>query len=96
MIFILIRKMVFPIKSKSVERVINFFFQGGTVDVAIHEVLDGGCIKEIHKATGGAWGGTYVNDKFIEILENVLGKNEFEKFKREDLASYIELCLLRV
>lgn len=92
MIFILIRKMVFPIKSKSVERVINFFFQGGTVDVAIHEVLDGGCIKEIHKATGGAWGGTYVNDKFIEILENVLGKNEFEKFKREDLASYIELC----
>lgn len=62
------------------------------MDVVIYEVLDGGCIKEIYKVIGGVWGGMYVNDKFIEILEDVLGKNEFEKFKREDFVSYIELC----
>lgn len=64
---------------------------GGTVDIAIHKVLDGGRVKELHKASGGAWGGTYVDDKFFEILEEIIGKNELEKFKIECLSDYIEL-----
>ncbi|WAR31119.1 HS12B-like protein [Mya arenaria] len=35
---------------------------GGTVDVSVHERNDNGTLKEIHKASGGAWGGTeFVN-----------------------------------
>lgn len=86
--------MVFQVKKVcfQIKRVFNFFFQGGTVDIAIHEVLDGGSIKEIHKATGGAWGGTYINDKLFEILEDIFGKDGFENFKKNDLAGYIDLC----
>lgn len=48
-------------------------------------------IKELHKATGGAWGGTYLDDEFFKIFEECFGKDEFEEFKRDDLAGYIEL-----
>lgn len=61
------------------------------MDIAIHKVLEGGRVKELHKASGGAWGGTYVDDKFFEILEEIIGKNELEKYKIECLSDYIEL-----
>lgn len=61
------------------------------MDITIHEVLPGGRIKELHKATGGAWGGTYLDDEFFRIFEECFGKDEFEEFKREDLAGYIDL-----
>lgn len=48
-------------------------------------------IKELHKATGGAWGGTYLHDEFFKIFEECFGKDEFEEFKRDDLAGYIDL-----
>lgn len=48
-------------------------------------------IKELYKASGGAWGGTYLDDEFFKIFEEWFGKDEFEEFKREDLAGYIEL-----
>lgn len=54
-------------------------------------MLDGGRIKELHKATGGPWGGTYLDDEFFKILEECFGKDVFEKFKRDDLDGYIEL-----
>lgn len=64
---------------------------GGTVDITIHEVLSGGRIKELHKATGGAWGGTYVDDKFFDIIKEIVGEKNFESFKKEDLAGYNDL-----
>ncbi|XP_052788704.1 heat shock 70 kDa protein 12A-like [Mya arenaria] len=30
---------------------------GGTADISIHERLEGGSLKEIHKSSGGPWGG---------------------------------------
>lgn len=54
-------------------------------------MLTGDCIKELHKATGGPWGGTYLDEEFFKILEECFGEDEFEKFKRDDLNGYIEL-----
>lgn len=65
---------------------------GGTVDITIHEVLEGDRIKELHKPTGGPWGGIYLDHEFFNILEECVGKDEFEKFKRDDLDGYIDLC----
>ncbi|WAR31397.1 HS12A-like protein [Mya arenaria] len=30
---------------------------GGTADISIHERLEDGSLKEIHRASGGPWGG---------------------------------------
>lgn len=62
------------------------------MDITIHEVLSGGRMKELHKATGGAWGGTYVDDKFFDIIKEIVGEKNFESFKKEDLAGYNDLC----
>ena len=47
---------------------------GGTVDITVHEVVAGGHLKELHKASGGAWGGTQVDDAFYQFLVRLFGK----------------------
>ena len=37
------------------------------LDITIHEVQPDGRLKELYHATGGAWGGTYV-DKVREVF----------------------------
>lgn len=54
-------------------------------------MLDGDRIKELHNPIGGDLGETYLDDKFFKILEECFGKDEFEKFKREDPNGFIEL-----
>ena len=49
-------------------------FAGGTVDITAHEVLESG-VKELHHATGGACGGSYVDKNFETLMSNVLGAN---------------------
>ncbi|KAJ7381801.1 hypothetical protein OS493_038955 [Desmophyllum pertusum] len=44
---------------------------GGTLDVTVHEIQDDGTIKEIHKVTGGPYGGIYVNQRFESLLEEL-------------------------
>ncbi|KAJ7353719.1 hypothetical protein OS493_032589 [Desmophyllum pertusum] len=46
---------------------------GGTLDVTAHDILADGTIKEIHQVTGGAYGGVYVDEKFVSLLENLSG-----------------------
>ncbi|XP_061163998.1 heat shock 70 kDa protein 12B-like [Saccostrea echinata] len=65
---------------------------GGTVDITIHEVLQSGKIKEIEKASGGAWGGTYVDKAFHEIMEKIVGKELYNQYKTEHLADFLEMC----
>lgn len=61
------------------------------MDITVHEVLSSGRIKELHKASGGAWGGTYVDEKFFDIIKEIVGDENFELFKKEDLAGYNDL-----
>ena len=44
------------------------------MDITIHEVMVGGHLKELHKATGGDWGGTQVDEAFNQLLVNIVGK----------------------
>jgi len=37
---------------------------GGTVDITVHEVAASGGLRELYKANGGNWGGTYIDQAF--------------------------------
>ncbi|XP_029967741.1 heat shock 70 kDa protein 12A-like [Salarias fasciatus] len=56
---------------------------GGTIDVTVHEVLDGGALKELHKASGNNMGGQSVDRKFKEFLKEIFGDALWEKYERE-------------
>lgn len=48
-------------------------FSGGTVDITIHQVVDKNTLKEIDSASGGAWGGTMVDEAFKQFLIKLVG-----------------------
>lgn len=54
--------------------------------------MDGGMIEEVVVAGGGAWGGSFVDSKFLEMFETIIGKEEFEAYRTEDTADYLKLC----
>ena len=67
---------------------------GGTADVTVHQVTDGGT-KELHHATGGAWGGTYVDQNFVQLLYSIFGKDAIEKYKAEFPGDWVELVSVK-
>ncbi|XP_062571662.1 heat shock 70 kDa protein 12A-like [Saccostrea cucullata] len=64
---------------------------GGTVDVTVREVLDDRSLREITKASGGAWGGLRVNQQFYQYIEGIVGKELMEKLKEEYPAAHLDL-----
>lgn len=69
------------------------FFSGGTVDITVQEVLHDNNLRELHKASGGAWGGTKVDENFLQMIVKVVGNTVMQKFKCESKSD--ELDLLR-
>ena len=63
---------------------------GGTVDVTAHKVVDGGGLEELHHATGGAIGGTNVDQKFFKTLDDWLGEDVMKKFRLEHASDWLE------
>ncbi|XP_060580619.1 heat shock 70 kDa protein 12A-like [Ruditapes philippinarum] len=64
---------------------------GGTLDTTVHEVLPDGLLKELHAATGGAWGGQMVNAAFENLLQEIVGSEVFEEFCSEKTNGWISL-----
>lgn len=69
----------------------SLYLPGGTVDITVHEVQTNGTLKELDKASGGAWGGTRVDESFKEMLEDIVGKGMLEDFALSHTADYIDL-----
>ncbi|KAL3841762.1 hypothetical protein ACJMK2_019864 [Sinanodonta woodiana] len=63
---------------------------GGTVDITVHEIEKGGRLREVHRATGGDWGGTKVDDAFAEIMVELIGVKVLKKFKKENVEDSLE------
>ena len=72
-------------------RPISLSYSGGTVDITIHQVKDHGRLKELHKATGGAWGGTKVDDAFRQLLVKIVTDDVFPVFQRDHTDDYLDL-----
>ena len=56
---------------------------GGTADITVHQKLADGTLKELTQASGGAWGGMYVNLEFEKLLISIFGADLYTQFKEE-------------
>jgi len=66
-------------------------FTGGTVDVSVHEKNLDGTLKELHRASGGPWGGTCVDKSYIDWLTQMFGMKTIERLKRESMGDYVDM-----
>ncbi|XP_060558649.1 heat shock 70 kDa protein 12B-like [Ruditapes philippinarum] len=64
---------------------------GGTIDITVHQVIVDGKLRELHKASGGAWGGTMVDKAYERFLSDIAGPEAFQQFKKEHIDDYIDL-----
>ncbi|XP_052788705.1 heat shock 70 kDa protein 12A-like [Mya arenaria] len=64
---------------------------GGTADISVHERKADGTLREIHRASGGDWGGTNVDNNFIGLLEEVYGSERMHELKTKFQDDYLEL-----
>ena len=55
---------------------------GGTVDITAHKVNDDGSLDVVLPPTGNDWGGVRVNQKFKEMLANLVGDTNPRLFNR--------------
>ncbi|XP_045189727.2 heat shock 70 kDa protein 12A-like [Mercenaria mercenaria] len=64
---------------------------GGTADITVHEINKDKTLKEIHKASGGPWGGIYVDGNFLDWMTDLFSENTMQRFKEEQMADYFDL-----
>ena len=50
--------------------------------MTVHEKQDGGSIKEIHKVTGGPYGGMKVNHQFEGLLDELFGSEKLYEYRK--------------
>ncbi|XP_053399962.1 heat shock 70 kDa protein 12A-like [Mercenaria mercenaria] len=64
---------------------------GGTADISVHEKCADGTLKELHKTSGGPWGGMYVDQNYFKWLESFYGQRALERLKLEDMTDFFDL-----
>lgn len=64
---------------------------GGTIDIVAHKVRKDGRIRELFRATGGAWGGTMIDNQFLNLLNKIFGEDFMAAFKNEFPKDFVEL-----
>lgn len=47
--------------------------------MAMQEVREDGKLQEISRAQGGDWGGIYVDEKYKQMLEDIVSKPTIER-----------------
>ncbi|XP_072042338.1 heat shock 70 kDa protein 12A-like isoform X2 [Amphiura filiformis] len=67
---------------------------GGTVDITVHEVEDeGGTLKELYKATGGACGSVNIDIAFEKLLVEIFGQEYIDEYKIRRPAGWVDLMI---
>ncbi|CAI5677989.1 unnamed protein product [Oreochromis niloticus] len=54
---------------------------GGTIDITVHEVLDGGELKELQKASGNNLGGQNVDRKYKQFLREIFCDGVWDQYE---------------
>jgi hypothetical protein len=72
---IILSRFLFKVKFIFYFYVIHF--KGGTIDITVHQVIVDGKLRELHKASGGAWGGTMVDKAYEQFLADIAGIYDF-------------------
>ncbi|XP_072253690.1 heat shock 70 kDa protein 12A-like [Leuresthes tenuis] len=55
---------------------------GGTIDITVHEVQEGGALKELDKASGNDQGGQNVDRKFKEFLKEIFCDGVWDEYEK--------------
>ncbi|XP_006127883.2 heat shock 70 kDa protein 12A-like isoform X1 [Pelodiscus sinensis] len=53
---------------------------GGTIDITAHEIQKNQSLKELHKASGGGWGGSTVDENFKEFLKEIFHEGVWDEY----------------
>ena len=68
---------------------------GGTVDICVHEVVEGinkeDVIREKSIPSGGKWGGMYIDKNFVKFLKDLFTPECIKKVKTEGLHGWYKL-----
>ena len=67
---------------------------GGTVDLTVHELDEGGKLKELYKATGGAWGSMGIDCQFEALLADIFGEKFMAHFIHNKPISWVDMMSL--
>ncbi|XP_063447378.1 heat shock 70 kDa protein 12A-like [Mytilus trossulus] len=64
---------------------------GGTADITVHEKVSNEHLKELSSATGNNCGGTFVDEKFLQMFVDIFGRPVMNAMKEEDPSAYLDL-----
>lgn len=64
---------------------------GGTADITVHQVGEDGTLRELHRATGGAWGGTKVDAAYEQFFIDIVEEDVWAEFQSKHAADYFEI-----
>ncbi|WAQ94395.1 LOW QUALITY PROTEIN: HS12B-like protein, partial [Mya arenaria] len=78
-------------KMKAGQRYLVLDAGGGTIDITVHEVMQSMDVKELFKASGGAWGGTKVDEDFKGFINDIAGFDAIADLKQKHLDDFIDL-----
>uniref|UniRef100_A0A672TRZ2 Heat shock protein family A (Hsp70) member 12A n=1 Tax=Strigops habroptila TaxID=2489341 RepID=A0A672TRZ2_STRHB len=56
---------------------------GGTIDITVHEIQENHYLKELHKASGGGWGGNRVDENFIDFLREIFDDGVWDEYEKK-------------
>lgn len=59
--------------------------------MTVHEKQDDGSIKEIHKVTGGPYGGMKVNYQFQSLLDQIFGDQKLYDYRAQFPSDWLKL-----
>lgn len=64
---------------------------GGTADITVHEKIGNASLKEISKASGGSWGGVQIDNAYVQLLTELVGRDAMEKFIRDNTGDFFDM-----
>ena len=66
---------------------------GGTIDVTVHEItMATKKITELHRASGGDWGGTSVDKPIQDLLSRAIGEECAKDLKKSEKSEWTHFC----
>lgn len=71
---------------------VYFCLIGGTVDVTAHQVTADGNVKELIRPTGGNWGGTRVDEEYIDLIKCLIGETATNDINQNASNVFFEAC----
>ena len=63
----------------------------GVTDIVVHKKLPGGKIKEFYEASGGSWGGSSVDEEYLQLLTSIYGEQVFHQFQMDYTHEYLDM-----